>query len=274
MIRQANLKAFQEPAPKASTVKFHPDKSTEDKRHCLFLGHSRIEHHITSLWQGNTNGCGTTSLAMALNCLTAMNSGKDSLVTQEQLDRKRPFDTYCAPGTLVQLAQEHGFYARQYNASDFLELKNHLNQGHIIIALHNAINSKGKPGPLHYVVINGYQDDPDPKQQKLFIVDPGRKGSSQAKLELAYSDFCKYWDRPKLGFFPIGVNRFMVAVSAQDDLGDKAKSRLPVTIQLANLFHRLTNWYATSWLKPLGTALYGIFTLPIKLIQSLKPSTS
>lgn len=232
-----------------------------------FRGHTRVEYQVNHLWQGYTNGCGTTSLAMALNCLTKTSGYNSRIYTQQQLDQKRPFDTYCAPGTLVKLAKASGYYAQQYNQSNFQVIKSHLNKGHLIIALHNAIGESGKKGPLHYVLVHGYQDGSEASSQKLFITDPGRQTGNKAQLELTYQDFCRYWERPKLGCVPIGVNRFMIAVSAKDDFINKGHQRLPITIRLANLFHNFVNWYAASWIKPIGSRIYKFLTLPLKALK-------
>jgi uncharacterized protein YvpB len=206
-------------------------------------GKARVDHSVEPFWQGDTNGCGTTSLAIAMNALATLKGKVGATITQEQLDRKRPFDSYTAPGTLVKLAKEHGYFAEQYNGSSFQEIQSHLNNKHLVIALHNAISAQGKPGPLHYCVIHGYQDSLETSQKKLLIADPGRKDKTNNKFELSYDDFCQYWERPRLGPLFIGVQRFIVAVSSKLDL-PTPQHRLPVTIHFANFFHNLMNWYA------------------------------
>lgn len=208
-------------------------------------GNARVEYSVEPFWQGDTNGCGTTSLAIAMN---ALSDRSGTTITREQLDRKRPFDSYTAPGTLVKLAKEYGYFAQQYNGSNFQEIQSHLNNKHILIALHNAISTQGKSGPLHYCVIHGYQEGPEISQKKLLIADPGRKDKNNNQFEVSYEDFCQYWARPKLGPLSIGVQRFIVAVSSKPDL-PTPQHRLPVTIHLANFFHGLMNWYAKSWLR-------------------------
>ncbi len=210
----------------------------------VFMSQAGVKYPVKPLWQGNTNGCGTTSLAMALNCLAEMYRRLDQPVTQQELDQKRPFDLYCAPGTLVKLAEARGYFAQPYNQATFDYIKSHLDQGRVIIALHNAVSQKQEPGPLHYLLIHGYHDGPDKAQQRLFMVDPGREDQCSAQFELGYLEFCTYWSRLKLGRFPICVSGFMVVVSAKDDLPVTPKSKLPITIHLANFFHSLANWYA------------------------------
>ena len=209
-------------------------------------GNARVEYSVEPFWQGDTNGCGTTSLAIAMNALATLWGRAGTAITREQLDRKRPFDSFTAPGTLVKLAKEQGYFAQQYNASSFQEIQSHLNNRHIVIVLHNAISAQGKPGPLHYCVVYGYQESPETGQDKLLIADPGRRDTNNNQFELSYEDFCQYWDWPKLGPLAIGVQRFMVAVSSKPDL-PTPQHRLPVTIHLANFFHNLMNWYAKSF---------------------------
>jgi hypothetical protein len=228
---------------------------------CRFSGnHKRIEQPIQPIWQGYTNGCGTASLAMALNSIASQGAQK---FTQKKLDYRRPLNTYTSPGTLVKIAKEQGYYAAIYNNSTFKELCSHLDKGHMIIALHNA-ELENRFNSLHYLVIHGYEEENDTTKRKLLTVDPVYEHMTTAKKDIAYNEFLKFWNKTKLGPFPTGANRLIVVVSQKDDLLPNRK--VPFAIKMADSFNLLTYWYANSWFQPFGNAIYKFIMLPINIL--------
>jgi uncharacterized protein YvpB len=235
--------------------------------HASLLKFGQGLHSVTPLWQGFTNGCGTTSLAMVLNALAA-SKGSSKKYTREKLDYRRPFNTYTSPQAIVQLAKDQGFYAGLYNQSSFQEIKAHLDKGHLIIALHNP-EPHSRFSALHYVVIYDYQDGSLPSKQKLKLIDPVRREPEQARQEVSFADFNKKWRHLKQGPIPTGIDRFMVVVSNSPDL--LPDRNIPVSLKIANTALTGINWYTNSGIEPIGRLISKVAFFPFWLLwQPLK----
>lgn len=222
-------------------------------------------YKIKPIWQGFTNGCGTTSLAMVLNAL-ANSKGSGQEYTREKLDYRRPFNMYTSPKSLVRLATEQGFYAAQYNQSSFKEIKKHLDKGHLIIALHNPHPNFGFSA-LHYAVIYDYLDGPIPSAQKIKIVDPAQMDPDKAFQEVSLTEFSKKWHSLKQGPVPTGIDRFIVVVSNSPDL--LADRNIPVSLKMADAVLKAINWYANSYLEPVCKCVCNIAMLPLRALWQL-----
>jgi hypothetical protein len=219
-------------------------------------------HTIKPIWQGLTNGCGTASLAMALNAL-AVSKGSSKKYSQDKLDYRRPFDTYASPQALVQVAREQGFYAALYNQSSFQEIKQHLDKGHLVIALYNP-DPQLRFSAFHYAVIYDYEDSSSPSNRKLKLMDPGRKDPEQAKKEMSLTDFNKKWRHLKQGPISTGIDRFIIVVSNTPDL--PSDRNIPQSLKVADTVSKGINWYANSYLEPIGRVLYHIAVFPVWLL--------
>lgn len=216
----------------------------------LQFGKARLERPVTPIWQGNGpgnwNACGTTALAMILNALQAETRSsleKCPLITREELDAKRPFDSYTAPGTLVKLARAKGFQAALYNEADFEVIKRQLDSGNLLIVLENT-EPRHWFSPLHYVVVHGYKDSAVPAERKLLMTNPAYREARKATYEMGYDQFFPYWDRVKIGKVPTGISRFLVIVGNKNST--LPVGRVPFAVYLANGLHNLVNWYAAS----------------------------
>ena len=107
--------------------------------------------------QGDTNGCGTTSLAMIMTHLT----GKQ--FTRESIDADiRRFDVFTSPQHIVDYARDHGLESQGYNHGSAEELRSFIDRGIPVQLIVNAGGSSDVSdiGKLHYVAVVGYYTDP------------------------------------------------------------------------------------------------------------------
>lgn len=194
--------------------------------------------------QGNTNGCGTTATAMALNAMRVL-EGKAPDFTREMLDEgNREGNLYSSPRMLQRVVRQHGYQAQLLNHSNFDEVKSHIDQGHVMV----AIEGDHKSGTdLHYVTITGYIDDPDPTQRKLIYMEP----ANGQRKEVLYDDYAKGdWGHVKFEGIPTGMDRMVMVVSKDRDLGPDRD--VPAVIELStwgnsavNIWHNLgKDWQA------------------------------
>jgi len=149
--------------------------------------------------QGNSNACGTTSLAMIL-------SGLGHLTDRKKIDEKiRRMDLFTAPTALRDYARSKGFPAELYNKGTVDELMGHLDKGTPC----QVLIEPGKSGDmvLHWVVVNGYEKDPATGKVTLLIQDPAR-----GPTRMAAEDFQKKWDDLKLANVPTGLDNLYIAV--------------------------------------------------------------
>lgn len=218
------------------------------------------EHTVIPIWQGNEpgnqNACGTTALAMALNALqnatpTATETGKHSF-TRQELDARRPFDSYTAPGTLVKLAREKGFHACLFNRANFDAIKRQIDAGHLVIVLENPA-PRHWLSPLHYVVVHGYKDSSIPSERTLIMTDPAYRSPEKARYEMAYQDFLPHWNNVKIANVPTGISRFMVVVGGKGSTLPPAPFyKVPLAVHMANAWQDGINWYAKSFVRRVG----------------------
>jgi hypothetical protein len=173
---------------------------------------------VKSLSQGETNGCGTTCLAMALNSLAAMahNNPNYHPFKREALDAgHRELNGFSPPDMLIRVARINGAYAEIYNHSSFDEINDHVNvKKHPVIALLDP-NRDDLFGGFHYVYINDCKDNPDPALRTITYTDPA-SGSTRT---MPYATFRERFtkDLNMIGI-PTHCNNMIIALSSEDDL--------------------------------------------------------
>ena len=122
---------------------------------------SKVILDVPQMDQGNTNACGTTSLAMISTFL-----GRP--VTHEQIDASiRNVDIGSAPDNLVSWAREHGLEASMKNEASFDDITRMIDQGLPPMALIDPGSSRDFLS--HYVVVSGYERGADGKVSKLHL---------------------------------------------------------------------------------------------------------
>ncbi len=157
------------------------------------------------LYQGNTNGCGSTSLAMVLNYY-----GID--VSRQDIDnsiRRVDNSIGATPEDELQYARDHGLDAEEYNNGTWDEVKSMIDQGYPVMASVTGQNipeipSGNLPDGRHQIVITGYETAADGTQYVLFH-DPNY-GSAGAEKKISLADFEKAWGQEDFGV----KNFFMV----------------------------------------------------------------
>ena len=191
-----------------------------------------IQHRnkVDNLNQYSTNGCGTTSLAMAQNTVTQTHK-----FNREVMDREvRRTDIYTAPESMVYAARAWGAHAEIYNNQTFEDIQRHVDLGNPVIVL----NQTSKRGEFqfsgHYVVVSGYKIYPNGKRE-LICEDPAY-GKTTA-YDFAY--FEKTWGNLDYGMVRPGFNNLMIVVS-NDPLPPSNYGYNPLSMaatNVANLLH-------------------------------------
>jgi Peptidase_C39 like family len=150
--------------------------------------------------QGESNACGTTSLAMVLAFL----GGHD--VDRHAIDAEiRRGDNFSSPLDLVEFARNSGVQAEMYNHGSPDELADFVDRGVPVQLLINN-GSPGDPSQLHYVVVTGYRVDGD-GERSFTIQDPGG-----AIYDLSEDDLQERW-----GSVPGGFDQFFIAYSGSGE---------------------------------------------------------
>jgi hypothetical protein len=128
-----------------------PVTSTLGTPHTIFPGNVDTMPIID---QGDTNGCGTTSLAMILSHL------HNRPYTREEIDAAiRRTDVFTSPQHIVQYSRNQGLASEGYNHGSAEELRGFIDQG-IPVQLIVSADGSGDVGKLHYVAVVGYYTDP------------------------------------------------------------------------------------------------------------------
>ncbi len=195
-----------------------------------------VEIPVIPLCQGRTNGCGTSALAMAINTLKP-----ESPVTQALLDKgNRELDGFSAPAMLVRLARQYGLYAQMKNRMTPQEVAEHLQQGHLLLALVQVPWST-PPGGLHYMLLHGAQLPLDDEASAFLLTDPayGRTEWFPAHV------FLPQWAGIKLKGFPTGFHQFAIVLSATNNL--EHHRHIPLSNMVASAMSHLLVWFGRFW---------------------------
>ncbi|HEX8436702.1 C39 family peptidase [Archangium sp.] len=154
--------------------------------------------------QGNTNACGTTSLA---NVMTHWGMPR----THEQIDKSiRPFDLFTAPDKLVSYARDNGLRAEIKNDAKLDDLARMVDQGVPPIVLMDPDSDKN--ANLHYMTVTGYNRDANGKISDLVIAD----SAGGHRYTMPAAEFQKQWDNLKMGGVGTGLNNVMITTVPKD----------------------------------------------------------
>lgn len=215
--------------------------------------------------QGNTNACGTTSLA---NVLTHW--GKPT--THEQIDKDiRAFDMFTAPDKIVDYARSHGMRAEMKVDASVDDIAKMIDQGvpPIVLMDPDSDNNLNQ----HYVTVSGYNRDANGKITDLVISD----SAGGDRYTMPVEEFQKKWDDLKMKGVSTGLNNVMISVVPNDGrkiTGGDGVTRSASDIQLpkssfwsnlkssvargvANLLANVTNGASKVWdgVKAVGNAI-------------------
>jgi predicted double-glycine peptidase len=152
---------------------------------------SRTEINFKIDYQGDTNSCGTTSLASILKYHGVR--VKDHWEIDKSI-RSTRFDFFTAPGDIVSYAKDKGMRAGMKNNSKIDDIVNYINKGLPVMTLIDPGANKYDTG-LHWVVVNGYEKDSEGNVNKLVVSDPSAGYSYNQDIE----DFKKEWSKINIG---------------------------------------------------------------------------
>jgi hypothetical protein len=154
--------------------------------------------------QGNTNACGTTSLA---NVMTHWGMPR----THEQIDKSiRPFDLFTAPDKLVEYARDNGMRAELKADATLDDLARMVDQGAPPIVLIDPDNDNN--ANLHYVTVTGYTRGADGKISDVVIAD----SAGGRRYSMPVAEFQQKWDNLKMGGVGTGLNNVMITAIPND----------------------------------------------------------
>jgi hypothetical protein len=203
--------------------------------------------------------CGTTSLAMALNAL-AQQLGKPRVYTQASLDKghRLPF-MFSSPQLLVNIARKHGFYAQAYNTFCETQLKEHLYQGHLVLALGCTATgntpSTIEPFSWHWRLVHGYDNCCNPnhtdyspwaKELNSSCVTAGSpvvlvSDPHGFSLLTPFETFTQTFFKPlAIGLLPTSIKQCAVVVSNQNTL--PPTKPLPWVLNAIHGFGNVIQW--------------------------------
>ena len=204
--------------------------------------------------QGQTNGCGTTSLAVLLSFLT----GRPGAFKQAQIDSAiRRGDLFSSPHNLVDYAQRQGFRSKAINNGSLDQLKDYVAKGVPVQVLYD-------PGAkddllLHYVNVVGYDAEAD----EFLIADPN-DGPDQGLRRVEADEFAERWADLEMKNLGTGMNNVMLVHLPGENTpikGPDGKTRMSDTIALpegdglgwrakaADVFSDAVNLGAKGWEK-------------------------
>ena len=215
--------------------------------------------------QGNTNACGTTSLA---NVMTHWGMPR----THDQIDDSiRAFEMFTAPDKLVEYARNNGMRADMKVDANLNDIARMVDQGAPPIVLIDP--DQDNNATLHYVTVTGYNRDAQGNISELIIAD----SAGGNRYAMSAEEFQKQWDNLKLGGVPTGLNNVMITAVPNDGrsvVGGDGQTRNVSEIELpksslwsnlkssvargvANLLSNVTNAAEDVWngVKAVGNAV-------------------
>jgi predicted double-glycine peptidase len=215
--------------------------------------------------QGNTNACGTTSLANVLS-----HWGKPT--THEQIDSSiRAFDMFTAPDKIVEYARSHGMRAEMKVDASVDDLAKMVDQGVPPIVLMDP--DGGNNFNQHYMTVTGYNRDASGKITDLVIAD----SAGGERYTMPVEEFKEKWGNLKMKGVSTGLSNVMISVVPNDGrnvTGGDGVTRKASDIQLpkssfwsnlkssvargvANFLANVTNGASKIWngIKAVGSAI-------------------
>jgi predicted double-glycine peptidase len=155
--------------------------------------------------QGDTNGCGTTSLAALLSFW----KGKPEAYTRTQIDEQIRYGpdamAFTSPDNIEKYAKDQGFRSNAINDGSLDQLKGYLDKGVPVQVLYDP-NNDGGDTLLHYVNVTGYNADADGNVSSVKIADPATGESETLDRE----EFEERWGGLEMKGVGTGLNNVML----------------------------------------------------------------
>jgi hypothetical protein len=173
--------------------------------------------------QGNTNACGTTSMA---NVMTYW--GKPT--THNEIDKSiRAFDVFTAPDKLVDYARDHGLRAEIKTDASVDDLAKMVDQGVPPIILMDP--DSGSNANLHYMTVTGYNRDASGKISDVVVAD----SAGGNRYTMSAQELQQKWGDLKMQGVSTGLSNVMISTVPNDGrsvVGGDGVSRKASDIQL------------------------------------------
>jgi hypothetical protein len=181
---------------------------------------------LTPKNQGETNGCGTASLAGVMSYW-----GRPT--EQATIDRQiRRANGFSAPDDLVRYANQNGMRASLKQGGSLEDLARMVDQGVPPITL---VEPFGKPNPndvgLHYVTVVGYQRDASGRIASVKIADT----AGGQTYDVSARDFERHWSDLRVLGVSTGLDRVMITAVPRDGrtiVGSDGVERRAASIRL------------------------------------------
>jgi hypothetical protein len=140
-------------------------------------------------YQGQSNACGTTALAMILSHVTGTSIDRHDIDAQI-----RRFDVFASPLDMMDYARRAGVAAEGYNHGSKEDLERFIDAG---IPTELVITADGSHAlsRLHCVVPVAHHPDPTTGEEIFTLHDPVR-----GKTEVPWSELNRQWSGPPVGF--------------------------------------------------------------------------
>lgn len=165
--------------------------------------------------QGQTNGCGTTSLAMMLSYW----KNQPGAFTREKIDSAiRHFNLFTSPQNSAKYARDNGMRAEVVNNAKVEDLTKLLDKGVPVQILYDP-NGDGSDEALHYVVATDYTKDDKGNVTGIKIADPA--GGYETTVPI--SEFKDRWDKLQFMGQNTGLSNVMIPMLPKENTPIKGK---------------------------------------------------
>ena len=155
--------------------------------------------------QGDTNACGTTSLA---NVMTHFGTP----MTHQQIDRNiRAFDIFTAPDRIAGFARANRMSASVKPEASLNDLTNMIDRGVPPIVLYDP--DGGDNSVLHYATVTGYNRGADGQVSNVILAN----SSGAQRQTMPAAEFMQRWTDVKMQGRNIGMSRMMISVVPNDN---------------------------------------------------------
>jgi hypothetical protein len=183
---------------------------------------------LRAIDQGDTNACGTTSLAMVMRYFQGPTDANTVAAIDEHIRAYREIDGYTSPRDIVDYAAAHGMRGAIVNDSSLPELYALLDLGVPVVVLTDWKIEDGQARPTgddgHYVVVSNYRRYFDPNtgkfERELVIVNPNRgvEHIDAETFDTLWRGAWRFGQRYKVKGVPLptGMRRLMIPLVPAD----------------------------------------------------------
>jgi hypothetical protein len=210
--------------------------------------------------QGDSNACGSSSLAMIMNYLGVP-------VTRQDIDREiRRIDQGLPPQPLIDYARDHGLEAEFYNHGSWDELKGFIDRG---IPVQAQINTQadGSKTNMHWVAVVGFRTDTTTGEEQIGVRNSAKPYYGEVQW-MSRAEFEKKWSHPLDG---AGYDNSFIAYAPGGT--DLPPSRWDGVEGLSAMndgaWHIANSWDRIFDPDSFGSFVHGVIGLPGGVVQTI-----